>query len=184
MVNPFTLQAKVSRVQKDVLRPLYTEHDGVHNGDHNWLLAETGRAIATHQSFIEEVCRSRFVAAIFKIVKLLGGADKLTAEDFDRFTSYVNDGGIKAMIKMLLSVNKEKVFISELRGLPPQVRQNAPQMLRKSSELHQDFITGFFKQNYGRKTSTPEILLENYRKSDLFICKLAELAQQELNKSR
>ena len=91
---------------------------GQEDTDHAWLLVETGRAIAAHQGYIEELCRSRLVAVIFKIVKLKGGADQLTEEDFDRFTSYVNDGGIRVMIKMLLSPDKEKTFVAELLLLP------------------------------------------------------------------
>ena len=69
MFNPFTAQAKISRIQQDVLRPLYTMYAGQEDTDHAWLLVETGRAIAAHQGYIEELCRSRLVAVIFKIVK-------------------------------------------------------------------------------------------------------------------
>ena len=86
MVNPFTVQAKVSRIQQDVLQPLYTMHPDQEKAEHSWLLVETGRAIGVHQNYIEEICCSRLVAAVFKIVKLLGGADQLTEEDFSRFT--------------------------------------------------------------------------------------------------
>jgi len=180
MVNPFTAQAKISRIQQDVLQPLYTMYDSQEGTQHAWLLVETGRKIAAHQSYIEDICHSRLVAAIFKIVKLLGGADRLTVEDFDRFTSYVNDGGLRAMVKMLLAPDKEKTFITELRRLPVKVRANAPLMLTKSKSLHHDFITGFFKENYGSLKKTPEKLQINFSSSDTFIEKLATLAAEEL----
>ncbi len=182
MVNPFTAQAKISRIQQDVLRPLYTMTPDQEQVEHAWLLVETGRAIASHQSYIEEVCCSRLVAAIFKIVKLLGGADQLTEEDFDRFTSYVNDGGLKALVKMLLSSDKEKTFVDELQGLPPHVQNNAPMMLQKSSSLHSDFITGFLKDSYGSLQKSPQKLRDNFSKSDAFIKRLASLAAEVKNK--
>ncbi len=176
MINPFTAQKKISRIQQDVLYPLYTMYPDQENTDHTRLLVETGRAIAAHQSFLEEVCCSRLVKVIFKIVKLLGGADQLTEEDFDRFTAYVNDGGIKSMVKMLLSSDKEQTFVYELQQLPAKVRANAPQMLAKSQSLHKDFITGFFRENYGSVKNTPQKLQNNFSKSDDFIAKLTFLA--------
>ncbi|MGB3209157.1 MAG: hypothetical protein WBB19_00485 [Desulforhopalus sp.] len=148
MLNVFTAQTKISRVQQDVLRPLYTMSSVQEDTEHAWLLVETGRAIAEHQRFIEEVCRSRLVSVIFKIVKVLGGAEQLTEQDFDRFTSYVNEGGIRAMIAMLLSAEKEKTFVHQLQRLPASTQANAPRMLTKSKILHQDFITGFFRENF------------------------------------
>ena len=178
MVNPFTASAKISRIQQEVLQPLYTMSSGQENHEHSWLLVETGRAIARHQSYIEEVCCSRLVAVIFKIVKLLGGADQLTEEDFDRFTAYVGDGGIGAMVKMLLASEKEKTFVDELQHLPVKVRKNAPQMLAKSKTLHADFINGFFKENYGSLKNTPEKLRDNLSKSNDFIERLTHLAME------
>ena len=182
MINPFTAQIKISRIQQDVLFPLYTMHPGQENTDHAWLLVETGRAIAAHQNYMEEVCRSRLVKVIFKIVKILGGAEQLTEEDFDRFTAYVNDGGIKSMVKMLLSSDKEQTFIYELQQLPVKVRGNAPQMLAKSQSLHKDFITAFFKENYGSVHNTPQKLRNNFSKSDVFIAKLTLLALEDLKR--
>ncbi len=182
MLNPFTANAKIQRIQQDVLYPLYTMHVSQENAAHGWLLGETGRAIAIHQGYIEKVCSSRLVAVIFKIVKLLGGADQLTEEDFDRFTAYVNDGGIQAMIKMLLSVEKEKTFVVELQNLPINVQQNAARMLQKSRSLHQDFITGFFKESYGTLKNTPAKLQNNFKKSDDFIGRLALLAEENLRR--
>lgn len=178
MINPFTAGSKIRNIQQDVLGPLYSLYPGQDEAEHGELLAETGRAISNHQPFIEEVCSSRIVAVIFKIVKVLGGADQLTEEDFNRFTSYVNDGGIEAMIKMLLSQDKEKTFVDELRRLPEHVRQNAPLMLTKSQTLHSDFITGFFRENYGTLENAPQKLKENFSLSDDFIKRLASLAEE------
>jgi len=175
MINPFTAQIKVDKLQKEVLGPLYVEDKGQEDASHEWLLVLTGRVIADNQSFIEEICSSRFIAVIFKIVKLLGGADQLTEDDFDRFTSYVNDGGIRAMVKMLLAADKEKTFLVELQGLPLRVRDNAPQMLRKAAELHHDFISGFFREQYG-SAQVPAKLLSNFKDSDGFLKRLAKLA--------
>lgn len=183
MVNPFTAPAKISRIQQDVLQPLYTMYSGQENTKHAWLPVETGRAIAKHQSYIEEVCCSRLVAVIFKIVKLLGGADQLTEEDFDRFTAYVTDGGIEAMIKMLLASEKENTFVDELQHLPVNVQATAPQMLAKSKSLHKDFITGFFKENYGFVKNSPQKLQDNFSKSNDFIERLTLLAMENLKRS-
>lgn len=183
MLNPFTAHAKIQRIQQDVLYPLYTMHASQENADHGWLLGETGRAIAIHQGYIEKVCCSRLVAVIFKIVKLLGGADQLTEEDFDSFTAYVNDGGIRAMIKMLLSAEKERTFVAELQYLPINVQQNAARMLQKSRSLHKDFITGFFKETYGSLNNTPAKLQSNLRKSDEFIGRLTILAEENLRRN-
>jgi len=184
MLNPFTAQAKIRRIQQDVLRPLYTMHPGQATADHPWLLAETGRAIADHRQYIEEVCGSRMVAVIFKIVKFLGGAEQLTEEDFSRFTSYVNDGGITAMIRMLLAADKETTFIEELGRLPGHVRDNAPPMLTKAKSLHTDFITGFFEETFGSMETTPAKLLENFTRSREFMDRLAVLAASNLERLR
>lgn len=178
MINPFTAQAKITRMQQDILRPLYTVYPDYEAVEHDWLLAETGRAITVHQGYIEELCRSRLVSMVFKIVKFLGGAERLTEEDFVRFTSYVNDGGIRAMVKMLLAANKEQTFVEELQRLPVQVRENAPLMLTKSIDLHGDFITGFFSDTYGSVDNTPLRLRDNYSRSRKFICRLAVLAEE------
>jgi len=176
MINPFTAQADISRIQQDVLRPLYTMYSGQETAPHAWLLAETGRAIAGHRRYIEDVCSSRLVAIIFKIVKFLGGAERLTAEDFSRFTSYVNDGGLQAMITMLLAVDKEATFIEELQRLPDHVRKNAAPMLTKAKSLHTDFITGFFQESFGSVEKTPLKLRDNFVRSREFIDRLVQLA--------
>lgn len=180
MINIFTVQAKINRIQQDVLRPLYTVYPGYEAAVHERLLAETGRSIQFHQGYIEELCRSRLVAMVFKIVKFLGGADQLSEEDFARFTSYVNDGGIRAMVKMLLAADKEQTFVGELRRLPDDVQQNAPPMLNKSVGLHEDFITGFFRDNYGSLDRTPTRLRDNYAETRRFICRLVVLAEENL----
>jgi hypothetical protein len=176
MINPFTAQAEISRIQQDVLRPLYTMYSGQEAAPHAWLLAETGRAIAGHRRYIEEVCSSRLVAIIFKIIKFLGGAEQLTAEDFARFTSYVNDGGLQAMIAMLLAIDKENTFVDELQRLPDHVRANAAPMLAKAKSLHTDFITGFFQEAFGSVDSTPVKLRDNFIRSREFINRLVQLA--------
>lgn len=176
MVNPFSIQAKIRAIQQDVLRPLYTMEPGNEDKTHAWLLVETGRAIGRHQHYIEELCTSRLVSAAFKIVKLLGGAEQLTEEDYHRFTSYVNDGGIRAMVKMLLSVNKEKTFVEELARLPPDVRRNASRMLKKAGDLHSDFIMGYLRENFGSVANSPPKILDNFKKSQVFIKTLAALA--------
>ena len=184
MVNPFTAGSKVKKIQQDVLRPLYTMHSGQDTAQHSWLLVETGRAISDHQLFIEEMCRSQLVTVIFKIIKFLGGADQLTEEDFVRFTAYVNDGGIKAMVQMLLSADKEKTFVDELKKLPFHVRENASPMLAKSKSLHSDFIIGFFKEMHGSVEKTPQKLRNNFSESDVFIHKLALLAADNQERMR
>jgi len=184
MINPFTAAGKVKEIQQEVLKPLYTMYPEQESTEFSWLLVETGRAISRHQPFIEEVCRSQLVAIIFKIIKLLGGADQLNEEDFARFTNYANDGGIKAMVKMLLSTNKEKTFVDELKGLPVHVRENAPPMLTKSRSLHSDFITGFFEETHGSVEKTPQKLRTNFNKSDEFIGRLAALADENLKQDQ
>ncbi|MBW2659407.1 MAG: hypothetical protein JRC87_07445 [Deltaproteobacteria bacterium] len=182
MINPFTADSKIKKIQQEVLRPLYTVYPGQDSAKFSWLLVETGRAISRHQPFIEEACRSQLVAIIFKIIKLLGGADQLSEDDFSRFTAYANDGGIKAMVKMLLSADKEKTFIDELKELPPHVRENAPPMLTKSRSLHNDFVIGFFEEMHGSLERTPEKLRVNFKKSDEFIKRLAALADGNLKR--
>ena len=176
MINPFTVANTIKEIQQDVLRPLYVMYPGKENADYDRLLAETGRAIASHQGFIEEMSRSSLVAFIFKIIKLFGGADQLTEEDFNRFTSYVNDGGLAAMLKMLLSEDREKTFVDELARLDVAIRRNAAPMLAKSRDLHRDFITGFFQETYGSLKNTPQKLRDNFTRSDAFIHRLSLLA--------
>lgn len=183
MVNPFTIQGKINKIQQEVLLPLYTMHEGQEQANHDWLLVETGRVIQKHIPFIEELCLSRLVAVVFKVVKLLGGADRLTEGDFDSFIAYVRDGGLLAMVKMLLAPEKEKVFLNELRRLPYDTRRNAPKMLLKSSELHKDFIQGFFKETYGDTQNAPLKLQENYTRSSDFINRLAEIAGEAIKKA-
>lgn len=178
MINPFTVAGKIEMIQQDVLQPLYTIQQGTSLSTFNDLLAETGQAIAKHQKFIEEISSSSLVALLFKIVKLFGGADSLTEEDFNRFTSYVNDGGLKAMITMLLAEDKETVFAEELRRLDKPVRDNAAPMLQKSRELHREFITDFFNKQFGSFQQTPQALQENFANSDTFISHLSRIATQ------
>ena len=178
MINPFTLQSKIHRLQQDVMEPLYTMHKDQAGATHEWLLAMTGKVIEANRSFLEEMSRSSLISAIFAVVKLFGGADQLSMGDFHRFTSYVNDGGLKAMTKMLLAADKENVFLSELDSLPPHIQVNAGHMLAKSAVLHNDFIKGYLQQQYGSLDATPEKLRENCRKSTAFINNLAELASK------
>jgi len=179
MINPFTLNSRISRLQNEVLEPLYTMHPAQETSQHEWLLTLTGRVIEQNRRFLEEIAASSLIAAVFKIVKLLGGAEGLTQADFDRFTSYVNAGGIKAMVTMLLAADKQHVFLAELRNLPEPNRMNAPQMLQKSADLHRDFIRGYFKEQYGSLQQTPDKLLANFEKSTEFITCLAALAGNE-----
>lgn len=178
MINPFTLQSKILKLQQDVLQPLYTMHSSQEKGRHDWLMAETAKVIERNRGFLEEVSRSSFIAAIFTIVKLFGGADQLSHDDFNRFTRYVNDGGLEAMVKMLMSVDKEKTFLEELASLPRHIRENAPLMLTKSAELHEDFIEGYFRQQYGGLEATPFKLQDNRLKSTTFIQNLAAIAEK------
>lgn len=179
MINPFTIQSKISKLQQEVLLPLYTMHPDQEKTEHEWLLVLTGRTIENNRPFLEEIAQSSLVAAVFKIVKLLGGAEELTEADFARFRSYVNAGGLKAMVKMLLATNKTKAFVTELRQLPLSNRQNAHQMLTKSAVLHQQFITGYFKEQYGNIQATPAKLVANFEKSTEFINSLAIIARDE-----
>jgi hypothetical protein len=178
MINPFTIQAKIHTLQQEVLEPLYTMHQDQERAPHDWLLAQTGKVIEKYRLFLEELSTNRLVSTVFKIVKLFGGAEQLTTDDFSRFTSYVTDGGLRAMVKMLLAAEKEKVFLSELRRLPPQIKKNAQAMLNKSAMLHEDFITDYFNQQYGSLEATPGKLIDNYHKSTAFIRRLATLAKQ------
>lgn len=179
MVNPFTIYRDISRLQQDVLYPLYTMHEKQEMSDHAWLLRMTGEVIEKNRSFIEDLAASTLVALVFKVVVMLGGAGGLREDDFDRFTSYVNAGGIKAMVKMLLAVDKEQMFLRELKTLPRENRENAPLMLHKAVQLHQDFIEGFFREQYGSLANTPAKLRDNFKKSSAFISELAELAGRE-----
>ena len=181
MINPFKAQAQVRQIQHDVLQPLYTMYPGQHDSNHEQLLAETGEAIARHKDFIHAVCSSLLVSIIFNVVKLLGGAEQLTRGDFDRFTSYVNDGGIDAMLAMLESNDKDGTFLKELATLPPRVQQNAPLMLARANGLHGDFIRDYFSKAYGSLDATPVELIHNFEQSTAFIARLTVLAQQFLS---
>ena len=176
MMNPFTVGSRIKEIQQDVLRPLYVMYPGQEDADYDRLLAETGRVIGSHQGFIEEMSRSSLLAFIFKIIKLFGGADQLSEEDFNRFTSYVNDGGLTAMVTMLLSEDREQTFVDELAKLDIAIRRNAAPMLAKSRDLHRDFITGFFQETYGSLQNTPQKLRDNFARSDAFIHNLSLLA--------
>jgi hypothetical protein len=180
MINPFTISSKIKKIQHEVLSPLYSMHPEQENAGFDELLSDTGKAIANHQDFFEEVSSSSLVALIFKIIKLFGGADELTEDDFDRFTSYVNDGGLKAMVAMLLSEEKEESFVDELGRLESHVRENAAPMLAKSRDLHRDFINGYFEEAYGSLDKTPPKLQDNFSRSDEFIKTLAELAVSQV----
>lgn len=156
MINPFTLQSQIHRLQHDVMEPLYTMHKGQLGAKHDWLLAVTGKVIEANRSFLEEMSRSSLISTIFAVVKLFGGADQLSMDDFHRFTSYVNEGGLEAMTKMLLAADKEKVFLSQLDSLPPHIQVNARHMLAKSAVLHNDFIEGYLIQQYGSLDAAPK----------------------------
>jgi hypothetical protein len=125
---------------------------------------------------LNSACCAATKSRIFKIIKFLGGAEQLTAEDFARFTSYVNDGGIQAMIAMLLAADKETTFVEELRRLPDHVRANTAPMLAKAKSLHTDFITGFFQESFGSIDNTPVKLRDNFVRTREFINRLVQLA--------
>lgn len=173
MVNPFTLHSKISKIQQEVLDPLYCDQNEL---SHSWLLAETGRVISRNKKFIQELCSSRLISTIFKVIKVLGGADQLTVDDFDRFTGYVNDGGLDAMVTMLVAADQEKSFLLELRELPLHVQVNAPIMLRKARCLHEDFINSHFKRLFGDLKVTPTKLQDNFVLSDKFMERLVILS--------
>lgn len=180
MVNLFTLKSKIQKLQQEILHPLYTMHPKQETSQHDWLLTLTGRVIEKNKKFLEEIAASNLIAAAFKVVKLLGGAEGLTKSDFDRFTSYVNAGGLDGMVKMLLAADKQKVFLNELKNLPLDNKLSAPQMLQKSAELHHDFIKDFFKEQYGSLQQTPSKLITNFENSTGFITLLTTLAKNEL----
>ncbi|WP_028580950.1 hypothetical protein [Desulfogranum japonicum] len=182
MLNPFTLQSKIAQIQSDVLSPLYTDHPRQGLDSHQQLMAQTGDHIAAHAGFIKQICTSTLVSIAFSIVKFLGGAPQLTREDFDRFTNYVRDGGLEAMLKMLHAADMEVTFISELQILPANIQQNAPGMLRKSRALHDEFITDFFRKQYGSTSAVPDALRENKSLSEEFIERLAALADTNLKR--
>lgn len=177
MVNPFTLQSKIHRMQEEVLRPLYGDDSEF---EHEWLLAETGRAIARHKKFIEGLCHSTLISVIFSVIKLLGGAEQLTEDDFKRFTSYVNDGGLDSMIAMLLDAEKEKCFINELKLLPRSIQENAPAMLIKAKVLHKDFIARYFDEIFGSNSRVPQKMRDNYLHTDNFLETLVGHAKNNL----
>ncbi len=178
MINPFAVAGKITTIQQEVLAPLYGTSAQYEDTPFALRLAETGRVIDRHQQFFEEVSRSSLVAMIFKIIQMFGGADGLTEQDFSRFTSYVNDGGLQAMIAMLKSDNMEKTFVDELTKLASHVLENAPPMLEKSRELHQDFIQGYLSDEYGSFAQSPKRLQQNFLLADEFILRLAELSRK------
>ncbi len=178
MINPFTLQGKIEQLQSDVLGPLYTMHNEQGIANHDFLLSQTGQVIEANRPFIEELSGSRIVATAFTIIKLFGGADQLSNDDFNRFTSYVREGGLKAMVKMLLSVKKEEVFVTELHSLPNHIQKNASLMLEKSATLHDGYIRKYLINSYDTIEASPAKLQENWKKSTAFILRLAELAKR------
>lgn len=177
MINPLTLYSKIQQLQLDVLGPLYIDHTNQMK-THDELLRFTGKSIEPWKGFIEDVFNSTFVKLAFKVVKALGFADQLTKEDFQRFTNYVNDGGLDAMLNMLKCVDMEKAFMEELAMLPPEIQLNAPIMLEKARVLHQDYILGYLQKKYGPAKFIPSILLRRQRETDEFIEKLAKLAHK------
>ncbi len=178
MINPITLYTKITRIQKEVLAPLYTTHSRMKE-DHSILLEITGRSIMEHESYIEDVCNSKFIRLCFNIIKKLGGCKDLHIDDFDRFTNYVKDGGLTAMMVMLKSNDKEQAFVDELDKLPKRVRENAHAMLLKSRWLHEDFVTEFLTKEYGAFEVVPDILTEHLKLTNLFMDGLIELAFHE-----
>lgn len=177
MINPFTIGSRIQSLQHDVLAPLYTMHSTQAESEHDWLMAETGRIVEQNIPFLEEVAKSNLISTIFTLVKLFGGAERLSHEDFKRFTGYVNSGGLRAMVRMLLSEDKEATFLSELKELPPHIQNNAQLMLDKSAVLHDEFIEGYFHQQYGSSEAVPAKLNANRKKSTEFIRRLAVLAE-------
>lgn len=177
MINPLTLYSNIMKIQAEVMKPLYGNHPGYDNIEHNVLLYLTGKKIAPHAAFIHELCNSTFIAVAFKFIKLIGGAPQLTEEDFERFTNYVKDGGIEAMLIMLDSEDKFKAFSEELERLPQRVRDNAEEMLRKSRSLHKEFVLEYLRKEYKNK-KMPEAPLHRLNETDLFIEKLVQLAER------
>lgn len=179
MINPFTIGSRITALQQEVLAPLYTMHGNQEESEHDWLMEETGRIVEKNIPFLEEAAKSSLVSTIFTLVKLFGGAEGLSHDDFNRFTGYVNNGGLRAMVRMLLSEDKEATFLSELKCLPADIQSNAHLMLDKSAVLHDEFIEGYFHQQYGSFEAAPSKLRANRRKSTEFIRRLAQLAENE-----
>lgn len=178
MINVFTLPGKIKDIQLDVLGPLYIDHSH-QDKDHDELLRFTGKSIGMHKVFIEDVCKSKFIKIVFKIVKALGFADDLSHKDFDHFTSYVNDGGLDAMLNMLKCVDMDKAFVEELNMLPRHVQRNAPHMLERASNLHWNYVHTYLQDRHNNVI--PDILLKRLRLSDHFIKRLVKLAKHEVD---
>lgn len=179
MINPLTLYSKIKQLQLDVLGPLYVDHNKQHEKTHEELLYITGKRIAEDKDFIEDVCKSKFIRLAFKLIHMLGGADGLTVEDFDRFTNYVNDGGLDAMLNMLKSPDMDKAFVEELNVLPRHVRDNAYDMLKKARYLHEDYVSEYLKARYGTVNNIPSILLQRLNETNNFMDGLVVLAKKE-----
>jgi len=182
MINPITLYSKIISIQEQVMAPLYTTHSRM-NEDHSTLLQITGRSIMEHESYIKDVCNSKFIRLCFNIIKKAGGCKDLDIEDFDRFTNYVKDGGLTSMMNMLKSNDKEKAFVDELDKLPVRVRENAYAMLTKSRWLHEDFVIAYLIKQYGYNDDGHEhisdILMEHLKLTNEFMDRLVDLAYKE-----
>jgi hypothetical protein len=176
MINPLTLYSKIMRMQKEVMKPLYGNHPSYAHVNHDKLLLLTGKAIAPHVALIHEVCSSPFIAVYFKCIKLIGGAPHLTEEDFERFTNYVKDGGLEAMLKMLEADDKFKAFSDELAVLPQRVRDNAELMITKSRVLHSEFVISYLHKN--NAGPMPEVCAERLLQTNAFIDRLMQLSRR------
>jgi hypothetical protein len=176
MINPLTLYSKIMRMQKEVMKPLYGNHPSYAHVNHDKLLLLTGKAIAPHVALIHEVCSSPFIAVYFKCIKLIGGAPQLTEDDFERFTNYVKDGGLEAMLRMLEAEHKFNTFSDELAVLPQRVRDNAELMLTKSKVLHTDFVIAYLRKN--NDGPIPEVCTNRVLQTNAFIDRLMQLSRR------
>lgn len=177
MINPLTLYSKIMKIQKEVMLPLYGNHPGYVKVDHDILLKLVGKRIEPHVEFIHELCNSKFIAVAFKFIKLIGGAPQLTEEDFERFTNYVKDGGVEAMLVMLDADDKFKAFSAELERLPQRVRNNAELMLTKSKVLHEEFVEEYLRKEY-KTVKNASVPLRRLAETDLFIERLIQLSRE------
>lgn len=183
MLNFFTLQNKVSALQRDVLGPLYTVHN-LQGKSHQDLLYLTGEQVSKYKNFIEEVFDSTIVWLAFKVVKILGGAASLSEDDFKHFTGYIKAGGLDSMLAMLEADDMFETFSSELLKLPPEVQADAHHMLKRAQKLHTEFIDAYFKREWGSVDEVCPELIKRQVETNQFIGKLIILAEDRWNQIR
>lgn len=176
MLNPFTLQPKLMKAQRELMEPLYTVNNNGKSHVENVRL--TGERLNTHLELVEELCSSAFAPAGYKVLQLIGGASNMTKDDYAWFVKFVRAGYLTQVIEMLREPNMTKAFVLSFKNMQDGMSMDVPNMIQVACRLHQEFVADYLVKEYGSLRDVPEELMTNMKRTIAFLQHLRKAALQ------